>query len=69
MKQIVTTIFGQMKTAKTCSYCNGSGKIIKEPCTECKGKGKVKKQKKIKVTIPAGIDDGQTVVLRNEGEP
>ena len=69
MEQIVTTIFGQMKTAKTCSYCNGSGKIIKEPCTECKGKGKVKKQKKIKVTIPAGIDDGQTVVLRNEGEP
>ena len=69
IEQIVTTIFGQMKTAKTCSGCGGTGKIIKEPCPECRGKGKVKKQKKIKVTIPAGIDDGQTIVLRNEGEP
>ena len=69
IEQIVTTIFGQMKTAKACTACGGSGKIIKEPCPECKGKGKIKKQTKIKVTIPAGIDDGQTVVLRNEGEP
>ena len=69
IEQVVTTIFGQMKTAKTCSACGGTGKIIKEPCPECRGKGKIKKQTKIKVTIPAGIDDGQTVVLRNEGEP
>lgn len=69
IEQIVTTIFGQMKTAKTCSNCGGTGKIIKEPCPECRGKGKVRKQKRINVTIPAGIDDGQTVVLRNEGEP
>ena len=69
IEQVVTTIFGQMKTAKTCSTCGGTGKIIKETCPECRGKGKVKKQKKIQVNIPSGIDDGQTVVLRGEGEP
>lgn len=69
IEQVVTTIFGQMKTAKTCSSCGGTGKIIKEPCPECRGKGKVKKQTKIKVKVPAGIDDGQTIVLRDEGEP
>ena len=50
-------------------YCmsDGSGKIIREVCEKCKGKGRVKKQTRISVTIPAGIDDSQTVVLRNEG--
>ncbi len=69
IKQVVTTPFGQMATQKTCSTCNGTGTIIKETCPECRGKGKIRKSVKIKVTIPAGIDDGQTVVLRGEGEP
>ncbi len=69
IKQVVTTPFGQMATQKTCSTCNGTGTVIKEPCAECRGKGKIRKSVKIKVTIPAGIDDGQTVVLRGEGEP
>ena len=47
----------------------GEGKIIKEPCQDCKGKGTVRESAKIKVKIPEGIDDGQTVVLRGEGEP
>ena len=47
----------------------GSGKIIRETCEKCRGKGKIKKQTKITVTIPAGIDDNQTVVLREEGAP
>ena len=68
IQQVVTTILGQMRTSKTCNVCHGEGKIIKEPCTECKGKGKVRKQTKIKIKIPAGIDDGQTIVLQNEGE-
>lgn len=58
-----------MQTARTCSSCGGTGKIIKENCDNCRGKGKVKKQVKISVTIPAGIDDGQTVVLREQGAP
>jgi molecular chaperone DnaJ len=69
IKQVQNTILGQMQTTRTCSACHGSGEIIKEPCEYCHGKGKVRKQPKIKVKIPAGIDNGQTVVLREEGEP
>ena len=68
VRQVQNTILGQMQTTRTCSNCHGTGEVIKEPCENCKGKGKVRKQPKIKVKIPAGIDDGQTVVLRGEGE-
>ena len=57
-----------MQTTRTCSACHGTGEIIQEPCETCHGRGKVRKQPKIKVKIPAGIDDNQTVVLRAEGE-
>lgn len=67
--QVQNTILGQMQTSRTCSSCHGTGEIINEPCENCRGKGKVRKQPKIKVKIPAGIDDNQTVVLRGEGEP
>ena len=67
--QVQNTILGQMQTRRTCSACHGTGEVIKEPCETCYGKGKVRKQPKIKVKIPAGIDDNQTVVLRGEGEP
>ena len=69
IRQIQNTILGQMQTTRTCTNCHGTGEIIKEPCDNCRGKGTVRKQPKIKVKIPAGIDDGQTVVLRGEGEP
>ena len=69
VKQVQNTILGQMQTTRTCTNCHGTGEVIKEPCENCKGKGTVRKQPKIKVKIPAGIDDGQTVVLRGEGEP
>ena len=67
--QVQNTILGQMQTRRTCNSCHGTGEIIKEPCETCHGKGTVRKQPKIKVKIPAGIDDNQTVVLRGEGEP
>lgn len=69
IKQVQTTILGQMQTTRTCPTCHGEGKIIKEPCETCRGRGTVKKQTKIKVKIPAGIDENQTVVLRGEGAP
>lgn len=69
IKQVQSTFFGQMQTARTCTTCGGTGKIIKEVCEKCRGKGKIKKPTKISVNIPAGIDDSQTVVLRNEGAP
>ena len=66
---VQNTILGQMQTTRTCTACHGTGEIINEPCETCRGKGKLRKQPKIKVKIPAGIDDNQTVVLRGEGEP
>lgn len=64
-----TSPFGQFINTKTCDACHGEGKIIAEPCTSCKGKGKVRKNVKILLNIPAGIDDGQTMSLRGEGDP
>ena len=69
VRQIQNTILGQMQTTRTCTECHGTGEVIKEPCENCKGKGTTRKQAKIKVKIPAGIDNNQTVVLRGEGEP
>ncbi len=63
------TPFGQFVNVKTCDVCHGEGKIITDPCTSCGGKAKIKKNVKIKINVPAGIDDGQTISLRNEGEP
>ena len=67
--QVQNTILGQVQTTRTCGKCHGTGEIITEVCEFCKGKGTIRKQPKIKVKIPAGIDDNQTVVLRGEGEP
>lgn len=50
-----------------CTRCRGTGKIIHSPCKSCGGNGSVKKSKRITVTIPAGIDDGQAVSLRGQG--
>ena len=69
VRQVQNTILGQMQTTRTCTNCHGTGEIIKEPCENCRGKGTVRKQPKIKVKIPAGIDDNQKVVLRVEGDP
>lgn len=69
IKQTQTTLFGQMQTVRPCTNCHGTGEIIPEPCTECKGKGTIRKQVKISVKIPAGIDENQTIVIRGEGEP
>ncbi|MDK2933346.1 MAG: molecular chaperone DnaJ [Clostridiales bacterium] len=63
------TPFGQFVNIKTCDHCHGEGTIIANPCTVCHGKGKIRKSRKIKVNIPAGIDDGQTISLRGEGDP
>ncbi len=69
IRQTQNTILGAMQTTRTCSNCNGTGKVIKEPCVDCHGKGTVRKIARVKVKIPAGIDDNQRIVLRGEGEP
>lgn len=70
--QVVYTsqsFFGTMQNVQTCPECNGTGKIIREKCPDCGGTGYTSSRKKIKVTIPAGIDDGQSVRIREKGEP
>lgn len=62
------TALGMFQTTRTCDNCGGTGKIIKNPCGYCHGKGYVKNTKKLEVTIPAGIDDGQKVAIRSQGD-
>lgn len=62
------TAFGVMNTQRTCSTCNGSGKIVETPCQKCGGKGKVRRRSKVDVNIPAGIDNNQVVNMRGYGD-
>ena len=61
------TPFGMVQTSGACKKCGGRGKIIHQPCPRCGGRGAVRKNQTIKVKIPAGIDDGQTLNLRGKG--
>ena len=62
------TIMGTFSTVKTCDKCGGTGKIIPTPCEACSGKGTIRKTRKIDINIPAGIDNGQAISLRGEGD-
>ncbi len=70
--QVVFTqqsFFGTVRNVQTCPDCNGTGKVIKEKCEDCHGSGYIANRKKIQVSIPAGIDNGQSVRIREKGEP
>ena len=57
----------QMQSTAVCPSCNGRGKMVRTPCNTCRGKGKVRRNKTIKVKVPAGVDAGQSVRVRGEG--
>lgn len=70
--QVVYTqqsLFGMVRNVQTCPDCNGTGKVVKEKCSDCYGSGYVSRKKKIQVSIPAGIDNGQSIRIRDKGEP
>ncbi|MBQ6590618.1 MAG: molecular chaperone DnaJ [Lachnospiraceae bacterium] len=70
--QVVFTqqsFFGTVRNVQTCPDCGGSGKIIKDKCPDCGGTGYITSRKTINVTIPAGVDNGQSVRIREKGEP
>jgi molecular chaperone DnaJ len=58
-----------LSVRRTCSQCSGRGQIIRRPCTECKGAGHQRKERKLKVNIPAGVDTGTRLRLSGEGQP
>ncbi len=70
--QVVMTqqsMFGMVRNVTVCPDCQGTGKIIRDKCPDCRGTGFTSSRKKIQVTIPAGIDNGQSIRIRDKGEP
>ena len=66
--RIMNTIFGQIQQAVTCETCRGAGKVPEVVCSVCKGKGTERRKQKITLKVPAGIDDGATIRLKERGE-
>ncbi len=70
--QVVFTqqsLFGMVRNVQTCPDCRGTGKIIREKCPDCHGSGYITRKRKISVTVPAGIDNGQSIRIREKGDP
>ena len=70
--QVVFTqqsLFGTVQNVQTCPECHGTGKIIKDKCPDCYGSGYKSSRKKIQITVPAGVDNGQSIRIREKGEP
>lgn len=68
VERTASTPFGQMVQVVPCARCGGKGKIIKSPCRSCKGTGRVRKNQKIDVTIPRGVDTGTRLRVSGKGE-
>jgi molecular chaperone DnaJ len=62
------SIFGQFVNVSACGRCQGEGRIVANPCSECRGSGRERKQRHIRVTVPAGVDDEAQIRLTGEGE-
>ena len=67
IRRVQRTMLGNMTTEQPCTRCSGTGKVIHNPCKTCRGTGSERRKRTISVNIPAGIDDGQAIVLHNEG--
>jgi molecular chaperone DnaJ len=68
LRQVRSTMLGQMVNVTTCGRCRGQGRIIEKPCPTCRGDGRVERQRSLRVTIPPGIDEGHQIRLSGEGE-
>ncbi len=69
VSQVSNTPFGRIQNVTTCSKCGGTGQIIDTPCPDCRGTGSVRKNVKIKINIPAGVDTDSIIPIRGQGEP
>lgn len=63
------TMFGTVMTARPCPNCGGKGTFVKDPCPSCSGRGRRQKSKQLSVRVPAGINEGEMLTMRGEGEP
>jgi len=61
-------MLGQMVNVAPCPRCRGEGRIVESPCDACRGEGRTERRRSLRVTIPAGIDEGHQIRLSNEGE-
>jgi molecular chaperone DnaJ len=68
LRQVRSTMLGQMVNVTPCVRCRGLGRIVETPCETCRGEGRVERERTLRVTIPAGIDEGHQVRLTGEGE-
>jgi molecular chaperone DnaJ len=68
VRTVRQTMLGQMVNVATCPQCRGDGTIVETPCQTCKGEGRVERTRTLRVSIPAGIDEGHQIRLSNEGE-
>jgi molecular chaperone DnaJ len=68
LRQVRSTMLGQMVNVTMCGRCRGLGRIVETPCHTCRGDGRVEKKRTLRVSIPAGIDDGHQIRLSGEGE-
>jgi len=68
VRTVRSTMLGQMVNVSACPRCNGQGQIVDEPCTTCRGDGRTERRRKLRVAMPAGIDEGHQVRLTGEGE-
>lgn len=68
VNRVMNTIFGQIQQSATCETCRGKGKVPEKVCTVCKGKGTERRKQSITLKVPAGIDDGATIRLKEHGE-
>jgi len=68
VRSVRQTMLGQMVNVSACPRCGGEGKIIETPCETCRGDGRTERTRSLRVTIPAGIDEGHQIRLTNEGE-
>ena len=69
VRMMQQTLLGSMTTVRTCPACEGEGRIVKEPCLPCRGAGKIRATKTLNITVPKGIDNGQSIRLTGKGEP
>ncbi len=68
IKSVRNTILGQMATSRTCENCYGEGKVPEKKCTTCHGTTRARRKERVKVKIPAGVDNGSTIRINGKGE-